>query len=428
MSKFSDIKGYKDIKTELAQICDMMRNPEIYAQLGARLPQGLLLYGEPGVGKTLMANALIEESGWKAYVCRKDRPSDDFINHIKETFETAKANAPSIVFLDDMDKYANEDENHENAEEFITIQSCIDDLKDCDVFVLATANGVDTLPDSLYRLGRFDRTRQVQIPSGKDAAEIVAYYLKDKACVGDLDPKEIARLLDRCSCADLETVINEAGVYAGFERAEHITMEHIIRAYLSCLHGLPASGGCSCEEALWEVAYHEAGHVAAAEALVPGSVTLATVRGYDRFGKGMVLTYLGDAGLLPLKEYRYKIITGLAGRAATELRTGVADTGAISDLLNVYSDLYKLVVDMGIFGIDRGDFLSYHESSDYQKAKQESAISAEAEKCYQKAKRILANSKDFVEALAKELKEKKTLSHTEIRAIRDACGIVPAEL
>ena len=100
------------------------------------------------------------------------------------------------------------------------MQSCIDAVKGKEVFVLATANDIDCLPDSLCRAGRFDRTIEVNAPKGEDAIEIITYYLKSKRFVDGIDPVVIAKIMDGHSCADLETVINEAGLYAGYERAE----------------------------------------------------------------------------------------------------------------------------------------------------------------------------------------------------------------
>lgn len=428
MNTFNDIKGYENIKLELRQLCDMMLHPEVYRELGASLPRGLLLHGNPGVGKTLMATALINESGRPAFICRKDRPADDFIELIRKTFEQARENAPSIVLLDDMDKYANEDEDHQNCEEYVTVQSCIDETKGYDVLVIATVNDLEVLPLSLYRLGRFDRTVGIDEPRGKDAQEIIEYYLSRKAFVSDVDPTEIARLLHRRSCAELETVINEAGIYAGFERASQITMEHIIRACLKVLHGLPESNHCTNIAALTEVAYHEAGHVVVSEVLVPHSVTLATVRGYDSRSQGLVCTYLDHAGLVLMQKQRIDVITRLGGRASSELRSGSVDAGSSVDLLNAFDNIYDMVVGLCSSGLDRGEARKYHESSEAMKAKQESAITSAAERCYQLAKKILAKNKDFLDAVAAALLEKETLTHRDIQELRKRFQIIPAEL
>ena len=170
---FQPVIGYESIKRELYRICDIMLNRSFYEKLGVSVPRGLLLSGAPGLGKTLMANCFINASGRKTFVCRKDKPDGDFVNHIKSIFEKAVENAPSIVFLDDMDKFANGDEYHRNSEEFVTVQSCIDDTKGKDVFVLATINDRDSIPSSLLRAGRFDNRIEVEAHVGEDAEKIV---------------------------------------------------------------------------------------------------------------------------------------------------------------------------------------------------------------------------------------------------------------
>ena len=145
MCAFDKIIGYETIKQEMKQICDMIHNPDIYQSLGAKLPHGLLLYGEPGLGKSLMSQCFMEESGLETYTIRRNKNSNDFIGEITWIFQTAKEHAPAIVFLDDIDKFANEDDRHKDAEEYVAVQAGIDEVRDVDVFVLATANDIEKL-------------------------------------------------------------------------------------------------------------------------------------------------------------------------------------------------------------------------------------------------------------------------------------------
>ena len=290
MNAFDKIIGYSSIKKELKQISDTLKNREAYDKLGVSAPRGLLLYGEPGVGKSLMASAVIKESGRKVFCCRKDSPNGDFIKKIKATFDKAVQNAPSIVYLDDMDKFTNGDERHPDAEEYVTVQSCIDETKDKQVFVLATVNNIRCLPRSLRRAGRFDRTIEVNAPHGEDAVKIITHYLKSKSFVDDIDPTVIAKIMDGRSCAELETVINEAGLYAGHERAKVITMEHFLKACMRTvfqafpddeddLADEPDDFYCGLSDpnhVVSQIVYHEAGHAVISEVLCPESVTLVS--------------------------------------------------------------------------------------------------------------------------------------------------------
>ena len=183
------------------------------------------------MGKTMMAKAFIDEAGCKTYLIRKDKPDGDFTNKIRETFEEARKNDLSIVLLDDMDKYANEDDTHRDAEEYITVQTCIDDSRDSNIFVIATANDKCCLPESLIRVGRFDKPIEINAPKLKDAEMIIKHFLDNKSVSEDIDPYEIARIMERSSCACLETVINDAGINAGFEGRATIEKTDIIEAY-----------------------------------------------------------------------------------------------------------------------------------------------------------------------------------------------------
>ena len=132
-----------------------------------------------------------------------------------------------------------EDERHRDAEEFVTVQACIDRVKEQQVFVIATANNIRKLPDSLVRAGRFDHVLRLHCPEGKDAQAIVAYYLSKKAFVADMDTRRIARLLEGHSCAELESVINLAGTYAAFEGRRMVEMKDMMKAILRIIFKAP---------------------------------------------------------------------------------------------------------------------------------------------------------------------------------------------
>ena len=151
----------------------------------------------------------------EAFACRKTEPDGKFVDTVRKTFESAEAAAPSIVYLDDMDKFANDDERHRNSEEYVTVQSCIAELRGQEGVVLATVQEMRCLRESLTRAGRFDRVIEIDVPEGNDAVEFVDHYLRGKRVASNLDTKAIADILEGRSCATLEAVINEAGLIAG---------------------------------------------------------------------------------------------------------------------------------------------------------------------------------------------------------------------
>ena len=431
MKAFEKIIGYSSLKKELMQISDTLKNREAYDKLGVSAPRGLLLYGEPGVGKSLMASAIIEDSGRPVFCCRKDSPNGDFVKKIKATFDKAAESAPSIVFLDDMDKFANGDERHPDAEEYVTVQSCIDEAKGKEVFVLATANDIDCLPDSLCRPGRFDRTIEVDVPPREDAVQIIAHYLKSKRFVEEVDPTVIAKIMIGHSCADLETVINEAGLYAGYDRAESITMEHFLKA---CLHTVSDKNGLANEQDDFsshlsdphhmasQFIYHEAGHAVVSEVLCPGSVTLVFAGNLRQEEGGFTRDYR-EPGSSLLEGRKKRIITSLGGMAAMEQKFGLPDVGCASDLNYAFDKVRNLLSDTCINGFSF--YTRGYSDSERRMADRDQAVAAEVERYYRKAKEILSANWDFFEKLAVTLAEKKLLSAVDIQKIREECQIVP---
>ena len=361
MKEFDAIIGYSAVKKELEQIADVLKNDVPYKRLGVTPPHGLLIHGEPGVGKTLMATALVKASGRKVFIGRKDQPNGDFVKAIKNAFDQAASETPSIIFLDDMDKFSNGDERHPDAEEYVTVQSCVDEIRDKEVFVLATANNLRCLPRSLLRAGRFDRSIRIDAPHGADAERITAYYLSQKKFVSDVDVQTIARIMDGRSCAELETVINEAGLYAGFERSDSITMKHFMKACMRILFDMPESdlpteddclpNLCDGDNILSQISYHEAGHA------ICGLFT----EGADPIHKATIIPRgraLGMVQYLPEKD-RYsftrqqmlaRLTVAMGGRAAEELKFGneQVTSGAAGDISMATNLARSMVTEWGM--------------------------------------------------------------------------------
>lgn len=415
MSEFDKIIGYGDIKKELFRLCDVIKNVDKYKALGVTPISGLLLDGEPGVGKTLMASCFIKESGRKAFICRKNKPDGEFVNEIKNVFTKAAENAPSIVLLEDVDKFANEDDYHCNAEEYVTVQSCIDENKGKDVFVVATVNGRRNLPKSLLRAGRFDAIIEVDAPEGEDAVEIIKYYLSQKKAVSEINAKDIARLLNGNSCATLETVVNTAGQYAGFENKEKIDVDDITRACLRVIYNAPESTAPHNPAILERTAYHEAGHTVVAEILEPNSVDLVSVRKNTGTVGGFTAYHNSDEYWISKTHMENRVIAILAGKAATEIVFGDVDTGAGDDLSRAFNLVRRFADDYCSYGFGYWNSL---EASPTRLSHREDRITADMEAYYSKARKILLENRTFLENLAKRLQKKDTVVSAEIQKIK----------
>ena len=422
MSAFDKVIGYEKEKEELCQLCDMAKNPEKYAALGVKLPRGILLHGVPGVGKTLMASALIEEMGEdrNRYVLRKDKSNEEFVESISKTFQDAKAHAPSVIFLDDVDKFAS-DSDSRNPEELIAVQSGIDEVKGADVFVVATANEIRELPRSLRRAGRFDRILEICPPNRREAVEIVRHYLSDKKVAADVTAESVARLMDGNSCAALESVLNEAGIYAGYENKPEIRREHIVRAVLRDIFEADESVNEMSSAVKEEVAFHEAGHAVAALAFDPESVGLISVRPSKSDARGVTQIFKSENYFGSYDRMRERVIALLAGKAAVELKYGRLDVGAGSDIDRASAIVQRFITDYAASG-----FALFHPdnhfslTSELHDDKIVTERSAMLARCYEEAKEVLRKNWIFVEKVAAALVERDTLVFEEIADLRQA--------
>ncbi|SCY70120.1 cell division protease FtsH [Lachnospiraceae bacterium XBB2008] len=423
MSEFDKVIGYSSVKNELIRFCDVIRNSERYEKMGVSLPRGVMLYGEPGIGKTLMAKCFIAEAGCESFTIRKDKADGDFIDHMRESFEKARKADKAIVFLDDMDKFANEDEKHPNAEEYVAVQACIDDCKGYNVFVIATINEKRCLPPSLMRAGRFDKIIDMAMPGTKDTMALVEYFLRNKRLADDLDPNEVGRLLTGHSVAEIEMVLNDAGINAGFETRSEICRDDILKAIVRMV--MEAPGIDKYEENsddIEAILVHELGHVVTAEVQSPGSVDIVSVEPHGGRVGGLI-SYRTDNCNMTKETLEKKVVRVLGGRAAIEIIYGVPDMGAGDDLRQASRMLYRAITDEAIMGFEALDCLGGY--GDENRDIQDRYVARELENCYQKAKKIIAEHRDLLDALADVLMKEKTITFKTIRQVIGAVGLEP---
>ena len=421
LKAFDKVIGYDDEKRKLMPICDMMRNFDKYKKLGVVMPSGALLQGEPGFGKTLLANCFIEACGVPHFLCRKDKADGDFIDQMKKCFDDAVAAAPAIVFLDDMDKFANEDKDHKNAEEYVAVQSCIDNVKEKNVFVIATTNELNNLPESLLRAGRFDITLTIQGLDKEDQIKLIKHFLGSKSFLEEIEPEQIRDIIGGgASCAELEKIINDAAIKVAFENRGTVTRDDIIFACLNHKFGGADSSKRPCDACRQRTAYHEAGHVVVAEILTPNSVSLASIKPYKSSSAGV--TCLFDMGDL-MKSYEFRLgqITSLlGGKAAKEIVFTELDLGTKSDLRDAREILEDLRDKNAAFGFELSMDWGVSEE---MRNKCELAVASELEKHYQKAREIVVANRAFLDAVAAALLEKETIFATDIAEIKQRLNI-----
>lgn len=419
MSAFEKVIGYESIKNELMQICDMVHNKERYEALGARMPSGVLLHGDPGIGKTLIAKCFIEECKINTYTLRSNKGTDKFVDEITEVFEKAKKNSPSIIFLDDMDKFANDDEAHRDAKEYVAVQAGIDSVKECDVFVIATTNDIRKLPQSLIRPGRFDKTIIMKSPTKEDAQKIIKHYLNNKKLSKNVNFDDLCNMISYHSCADLETIINEAAISAGFRQKMSIEMEDLIAAVLRLQYNSPDDFFQKDEDEIRKVALHEAGHLVVSEVIKPGCIGLASIRTKGRSNTGGFIHKCEE-----LERRPHNIMAALGGKVATELYYSEAcASGCYSDLQKAIRLLRDGLTESGTNGISFLEFGDFYNLSDRTFDNREAVVHAELERYIFQTRNILLQNKEFLEKVADALVEKETLLFSDIKTIRESVTI-----
>lgn len=415
MSAFDRIIGYDYVKAELLEILDMLKNPEFYTRLGAVLPSGIILEGEPGLGKTLFATTFMEECGVKSYTLRRNKETKEFIEEMNSVFADAEKNAPSVILLDDMDKFAPE---KNNSEEFAVLQALIDSVKNKGVFLIATVNSVDDIYESLLRAGRFDRIITVLYPSREDGAGIVKYYVGSKPIADSVNIEDVAKMLAGKSCSELESVINLAAISAAHERCDKIGMKHLIDSTLREAYGVTDNCEKLSPEEREETAYHEAGHAVISEVIKAGSVGMVSTCSSPKSGKGGFMLRCLD-----MDRRAYEILVSLGGKAACELKYGKVASGTRRDLSRACSYLSDATKHIGTYGVS---FVGFGNESEQLDARGEIACQAELERYLFKAKEILADNREFLDKLASELFKRETLLSSDVARIRSSCVLKPA--
>jgi len=412
---FKNIIGYDDIKSSLTRLIDVLNNKEKYEKIGSSIPHGLLLYGPPGTGKTSMASIILSNvKDRKVFVIRKIKSDGDFINYMKREFSAAIKDQPSIILLDDLDKFSESNKYTNNQEEYVAVQSFLDNAKNKDVFVIATCNDKDNLPDSLLRSGRFDIKLEMDNPSDDDSLTIIKHYLKKKKIEKELDINKISKILIGSNCADLEKVCNNAGIYAAYNNKEEISMEDLIRASLEHKYNSRIEDIYKEDKYSLETAYHEAGHALIGTLLEPGSISCVSSVMNEGDTSGLTIFHQNKDYFHDVKYRINRIKTLLAGKAATEIIYNKCDIGSYNDLDRAYKIARDLIDDLCINDFNSKTFYKSGEETLSNKDKESSELISNY---YKEVKAMLISNRFTLDALAYELNKRKIIYDTDIEVI-----------
>ncbi|MFW5791109.1 MAG: ATP-dependent zinc metalloprotease FtsH [Desulfohalobiaceae bacterium] len=357
---FDDVAGAEGAKEELKEIVAYLKNPEDIEKLGAEVPKGMLLVGPPGCGKTLLARAVAGESRVPFYSISGSDFMEMFVgvgaSRVRDMFKAAKKDAPSIIFIDELDSIgrrrgAGLGGGHDEREQ--TLNQLLHELDGFEpnenVIVMSATNRPDILDQALLRPGRFDRRVVVDMPRSKDRLAILKLYAKNKPLAEDVDLKDLARNTPGFSGADLENLLNEAALLAARHQRDRILNEDIEEARDKVILGLQRQGLVMTDEERRFVAYHEAGHAVVA-ALLPHTDPVHKVSIIPRTrSMGVTQQFPEKEQYIYREEYMLdRLAVMMGGRASEELVFSTTTSGAGEDLKQATKLVRRMILEWGM--------------------------------------------------------------------------------
>lgn len=430
---FNSVAGNEEAKESLMDIVDFLKNPEKYKEYGARMPKGVILYGSPGTGKTLLAKAVAGEAKVPFYALS----GSDFVQvyvgvgaaRIRNLFKKAKAHGKAVIFIDEIDaigkKRGGSSASSGNDERDQTLNALLTEMSGFGekegIVVIAATNRLDTLDSALLRPGRFDRHIEVSLPDLSAREKIISLHLKNKP-FKEINIKDIAKKTAYFSGAKLESLINEAAIIAAKENSPSLTEEHINKAYSIVLAGYEKKErGHYLEEDRLLTSYHEAGHALLSLIKTPeDKVSKITIIPTTNGAGGYTLTIPKDKSYQRLDYLKNRIMVLLGGRAAEEIIFGKEriSTGAEGDLSQTTEMAMAMISEygmgntLGLLKLSKLGNLSASYGNPIVEECRELLNSL-----YEETIRVLNKNKDILDKLAMELLDKETLEEDRIYEI-----------
>ena len=441
-TRFTDVAGCDEEKEEMAEIIDYLKEPKKFSKLGARIPKGILMVGNPGTGKTLLAKAVAGEANVPFYSISGSDFVEMFVgvgaSRVRDMFANAKKSAPCMIFIDEIDAVGRQrgaglggghDEREQTLNQLLVE---LDGMADnSGIIVIAATNRPDVLEPALLRPGRFDRQITVSLPDLKGREAILRVHARNKKLASDIDLQALARRTPGFSGADLENVLNEAAILTVRYNKEEIAMQEIDEAIDRVMMGPAKKSRTYDEHTKKLVAYHEAGHAIVGLNLPDGAVVQkVTIIPRGNAGGYNLITPRKERILNTKKELLDTITSYMGGRTAEELFFNDITTGASADIqaatriakdmVTTYgmSDLGPIQYDSGTSSVFLGrDYASPSNASSQIAYEIDIEVRKIIDKCHNDAKKILISHKKDLIAIAEALIVNETLTAEEIEEV-----------
>ncbi|WP_316162283.1 ATP-dependent zinc metalloprotease FtsH [Bradyrhizobium sp. SZCCHNRI20481] len=442
--RFDDVAGVDEAKDELREIVSFLKDPKSYGRLGGRMPKGVLLVGPPGTGKTLLAKAVAGEAGVPFFSISGSEFVEMFVGvgaaRVRDLFEQARAKAPAIIFIDELDALGRARGmgpfagGHDEKEQ--TLNQLLVELDGFDsstgLVLLAATNRPEILDPALLRAGRFDRQVLVDRPDKPGRIQILQVHLKKAKLAADVDPEKVAALTPGFTGADLANLVNEATLLATRRGGDEVRLDDFNNAIERIVAGLEKRNRLLNPKEREIVAYHEMGHAIVAMSL-PGTDPVHKVsiipRGVGALGY-TIQRPTEDRFLMTREELENKMAVLLGGRAAELVVYGHLSTGAADDLRRVTDIARSMVTRYGMseqlgsvaYERDNQSFLApgVSRSADYGEAAGD-AIDAEVRaivtNALERTRKLLQDKRDVLERAARRLLVKETLDESELASL-----------
>ncbi len=439
---FKDVAGNEEAKQELIEVVDFLKNPKKYLDIGAKIPKGVLLTGNPGTGKTLLARAVAGEAGVPFFHLSGSEFVEMFVgvgaSRVRDLFDQAKQMSPSIIFIDEIDAVGRSrgvgigggnDEREQTLNQILVEMDGFEPSEK--VVVMAATNRADVLDTALLRPGRFDRRVYLSLPDRKDRELILKIHANEKPLEDNVNLSVVAERTPGFSGADLESLMNEAAILAARHNNKTVSQADILASIEKVMMGPERKSHLHTKKDREIIAYHEAGHAIVASALEHADpVHKITIIPRGTAGGYTMSLPLEEQKLTMKKEYLDDLAMMLGGRAAEKIIFGDITGGAYGDIQSATKTARSMVMQWGMseslgpVAYNEKEHLSANDFSDQVAQKIDEEVAVIVTTALQRAEETLIKYRDALEAVAKKLLEVETLEQDEYNKLIKPFGLI----